>query len=166
MARRDDPFDDWDWLGVFQHDSRPAEGCLRFLPTLILLTFVLSILVAPVWTAFHIGRSTFREKPWIMIGAALGVTFFILVIDLAAVSLGVFHLLTLAFSPSVQHNPLITLAMLLAMAMLVGLVSAFLVGRRELRRAQALARQAMGELIGERLARFRRGSSSPQATRR
>lgn len=166
MARRDDPFDDWDWLGVFQHDSRPGEGCLRFLPTLILLTLVLSILVAPFWTAFNIGRSTFRDKPWLLVAVALALTIVLLIVDVAAVAVGVFHLLTLAFSPTVQHNPLITSGMLLAGTMLVGLVIAFLVGRRELRTAQILARQSLGAAIGERISRFRRGSYSPQATRR
>ena len=166
MARRDDPFDDWDWLGVFQHDSRPGEGCLRFLPTLILLTLVLSILVAPFWTAFNIGRKTFREKPWLIVGVALALTIFLLIVDVAAVTMGVFHLLTLAFSPTVQHNPLITAAMLLAAVMLAGLAIAFWVGRRQLRAAQMLTRQSLGDAIGERISRYRRSSYSPQATRR
>lgn len=166
MARRDDPFDDWDWLGIFQHDSRPAEGCLRFLPALVMLTLVLGIVVAPFWTAFHIGRKTFRDKPWIVLGAALAITLFIAVADVLTVGVGVFHLLTLIFSPAVEHNPFITSAMLLAVVMLAGLVIAFFVGRRELRRANLLASKSMDDAIAERISHYRRGSYSPQPTRR
>jgi uncharacterized protein YneF (UPF0154 family) len=166
MARRDNPFDDWDWLGIFQHDSRPAEGCLRFLPTLLVLSLVLGILVAPVWTAYNIGRKTFREKPWVMLGAALAITLITVVVDLLAVGVGVFHLLTLIFSPAVAHNPFITAAMLLAIVMLVVIVGAYFAGRRELHRANLLVNRMVGDAIAEHISRYRRGSYSPQATRR
>ncbi len=165
MPRRDDPYDDWDWLGVFQHDSRPAEGCLRFLPTLVLLTLVFAVLVAPVWTAYQLGRGTLREKGWLVF-LAVPLTFIVAALNVSAALLGAFHLATVVLTTQVRHNPFITTAMLFSGGMLTTLLIAFWVGRRDLRLARLWQGRALGSAITRRLRAFRRASFAPQPDRR
>jgi hypothetical protein len=166
MTHRDEPHDDWGWGGTFEHDTRPAEGCLRSIPTLAMLSFVLSVMVTPVWTAYHVGRGTYMQKHGCFIVLSLPITIILLLVDLAAVATGSFHYGTMLFSEGVHHNPLITFVTVLGGGMLLAMMGAFWFGQRERRAADRWKQDVWGRAVSQHLERYHRDSSQSHKNKR
>lgn len=165
-GRRDNPYDDWDWLGIFPRDAQAGRGCLRYLPILLLFAFVLGIFVAPVWTFYYIGHGSYREKPWWLIVLSLPLTVLVCSAEVIAACSGSIHALTLVTGAEVQHNPFLITAMLLACGGLLVIVVAYVAGRCRAKIDQKLRRDSLESAAGEKTAKLRRNSLSPQPTRR